>query len=922
MQTLIFRAASVARAARLPDPGILAAAALALPILILFAHAGLPLAADSEIHLQRIASVIANFEAGHLWARWTPYLHQGYGYPIHNFYAPGLHLLGAALSLLLNRLDLVVVYKLLLFVTVLLYPIGAYLWARRDFGAAGALAAAAAYLYTPFRFHELLAQQNLSQLAAMALLPFMLWAIRRAADSPRPRAVALLGALYAAATLLHHPTALLFSPFAAGYALFLLRDRLKDRLRFPRRLIRPALVIGGGLILGAALAAAFWLPALLELRYTQISSFQTGIFSIRANFIAFDDLIAGIGLTDTARFGLPPMLQAGRLHLIAVVGALAALILLRPRGSVWTSRAKGTLIFGAVVVGVCLFLITPASEAIWTHLPLANLIVYPWRLLGVIAVMALPGIAALPLFVPARWRNTAAVGVAACFILSAMPLLVIPPTFTDASAQSAEDELRYEQRTGNVGLTSGDEYLPIWAKERPLAPPDGDYSDLAWRVYVQSSEPAASVSASTPCDAGVGCYTINTAGVTRVTLAQLYFPGWTVSVDGAPADLEPVTANGLIGFSVPSGSHQVEIRYSGTTAQHVGEAITLLGLAALVLLIGWRIPPTTPPPALTAAERLKPSIALPVGAALALVALLNAAWITPQTGWFRIHSDPANPPAQHLVHAVFGDAAGGLVELLGYDLADDQAAPGDSVRLTLYWRLIRQTSHGLRGGVALTAPAGRDVWANSSSLNLGGGIPTNLWTLDQYVVDAYTLEVAPDAPPYVGDLRVSVFTQDEEGGIHNLTLPDGDSAAVIGSLRLIGTEAAPADLTPLDAAFADSLKLAGYAFAREGDQQCITLRWNAIRGDLPELAVMLHLQDQDGAMLAAADGAPLDDLYPTTLWQADQNLNDRHCFAVPDAAVDLAVGLYRRDDNQRLPLTHAEGSAQADDAILLRLPNS
>ena len=116
--------------------------------------------------------------AGYLWPRWTPYLHQGYGYPIHDFYAPGVHILGAVIYLI-THLDVVVILKLLVFGAALLYPLGAYRWARMFTGKAGALVAAAAYTYAPFRFHELWVQTNLSQFAAMALLPWLFWAIAR-----------------------------------------------------------------------------------------------------------------------------------------------------------------------------------------------------------------------------------------------------------------------------------------------------------------------------------------------------------------------------------------------------------------------------------------------------------------------------------------------------------------------------------------------------------------------------------------------------------------------------------------------------------------------------------------------------------------------------------------------------------------------
>lgn len=880
----------------------LAALLLALPIITTFLKPGLPLAADSEIHLHRIASMVSNLEAGHLWARWTPYLHQGFGYPIHNFYAPGLHLIGAHLHLA-TGLDLVTIYKLLLFGIILLYPLGAYGWTRKDFGTMGGLVAAAAYLYVPFRFHELLAQQNLSQFAAMALLPFLLWAIRRVADVPVIRRAAQLGLLYGAAVLLHHPTALLFSPFAGLYALLILGHQ-------PTRkwILRSDIMVATGIGLGVAMSAAFWLPALLELRYTQISSFQTGILSIAANFVSFSDLIGGVGMADMTRFGLPSMLQVGLVPLLAGIAGLAGILAgIGTRRVKLRRRARRTVVFGMAMVGMCLFLITPASEAIWTRLPLANLIVYPWRLLGVIAVMVLPGAAAIPKLFRQRWQSHIAGGVIGLIVCAMLPLMVITMPFTDTSAVSAQDTLDYERRTGNVGLTSGDEYLPVWAEERPLATPAGDFSDLGWRVYVQSSEPKAAAE-SIDCDKGSVCFHVDAPSATTLTMDQLYFPGWTATLDGETVELEPTPVTGLMRVNVPQGDHQLVIRYSGTDAQHVGEAVS--GAAAILLVIGllWRVPQKYRPTQWK--ERPYTPLVARIGIVMIAIAVINPLWVVPQTTLFRVRSDVNAPPAQYAADAVYGET----IELLGYDLSTTEAKPGDTVMLRLYWRLIQPTALSLHGGVALTSKDGREVWANATSLNLGGGISTAAWSLDQYVVDTYTLHIAPDAHPYTGEIRVSVFSE-AEGEFAYLPLADGESAAVVGDLRLSGNDA-PIELTNVDVQFEDAIRLLGYALTDEAGQPCVMLRWEALRGDLPELAVMLHVLDADGGLITPADAAPLNDLYPTNQWQQGQQLNDQHCLSLPVNADALAIGLYRRSDGGRLS---AQGVDTQEDALRIQL---
>jgi uncharacterized membrane protein len=388
------------------DPGIWAALALALPIVALFLHSGLPITADSEIHLYRMASAVSNLQAGYLWPRWTPYLHQGYGYPIHNFYAPGLYIF-TALVHLATELDLVVLFKVLLIGVIFLYPLGAYLLARRYFGPLGGLVAAVAYLYAPFRFHELFAQLNLAQFAAMALIPFLLWAISRAVDSPGLRSAAGIGLAFGAIAVLHHPTAFLVGPFAALFAL-----SIAVRPGFRARVLAAI----GGLVLGAALSAVFWWPALAELPHTQINSLQSGIFSTGANFLSLDMLLGGVRPVDVSQLGLPPMLKIGLPQwILAIAGAVSAL-----RRRSLSRHARWLPALCVLVFASCMFLMTPAAGALWERLPLANLIVYPWRLLGVTSAAVLLPIAALPrLFGGARL----AAALVILFFVASLPVL-------------------------------------------------------------------------------------------------------------------------------------------------------------------------------------------------------------------------------------------------------------------------------------------------------------------------------------------------------------------------------------------------------------------------------------------------------------------------------------------------------------------
>lgn len=883
---------------------LIALVVLAVPLIVPFLAGGLPNTADAEIHLHRIVSAATDIENGYLWPRWTPYLHQDYGYPIHNFYAPGLHILGA-IAYLLTHIDPVILLKLLQAGITVLYPIGAYRFARTFTGRAGALVAAAAYLYAPFRFHELWIQSNLSQFAAMALLPGALWAIARGAERPGKLRAAIIGLLFAAVVLIHHPTAFLFAPFAGLFAL--LDSLLRFRRDHPRPALHAAMTTIGGMIFGLALSAIFWLPALLELRYTQVNAIQTGMFSIAENTVPLRDLLSGAVPIDRALVAMPPQLMIGLPQWIA---ALLGLLVLRERSI--DRRAKAIVIAGAATTFLCAFMITPASAPLWEHLPIANLVVYPWRLLGVIGVTVLPGAAILPSLLPNRWRSACAGVLIGVFFVAALPLLYAPLTFQTPSAPTPQGEVLYEQRTGNVGLTSAEEYLPRWAMQRPLDATKRDSDVRQWSVALAplpdglTAQPAA-------CSAGASCYTVTSQSATLLTFHQMYFPGWQASINGQIVDPQPTGVYGLIGVSIPAGESQIRLWYGGTTVQHLATVISLFAAALAILILLSSLMSRRR----TTVDSLPPgSLALPRSISFALIAfiVLNQTVLLPSTDVFRPHSDPASPPASHTLRVRFGDT----IELIGYDIDSTSAAPGDTVRVRLYWHLLKPTTLSLRASVQVVSLDGQQTWGDHNSINLGGYGSDTLVT-DRYVVDLHPVKLAADAPSYVGQVQVTLFWVDGQT-LHYLSTDQGKNEALLTSFRIMGPNPpSRPSLTATTLKLGDSVALLGYEWSTSAGKTCILLRWQALRDSLDEEAVMLHILSTDGQMLAAADSAPVNGLYPTSSWQNRQIVDDQHCFTLPKGATQLAIGMYSRRDQGRLPAMQS-GTRLQDDQFVVEIP--
>jgi membrane protein YfhO len=132
------------------------------------------------------------------------------------------------------------------------------------------------------------------------------------------------------------------------------------------------------------------------------------------------------------------------------------------------------------------------------------------------------------------------------------------PNETEAWAALASVDSRSVVATG-PGAATGSPARALGAA-RVLSPPDEPREVL--RLTCEAPRPAVLV------------------------VRDAWWPGWSASLDGAPAELLRIDGV-FMGVRVPEGSHEVELRYE-TPGLRGGALISLPTFAALLLLLAWR----------------------------------------------------------------------------------------------------------------------------------------------------------------------------------------------------------------------------------------------------------------------------------------------------------------------------------------------
>ena len=723
---------------------------------------------DAELHIYRTAELSHLLHGGAVYPRWAPDFYFGYGYPIFNYYAPLVYYLGATLTLL-PGVDAVLAVRALFVFGLLLAGTGMFVLVRGRWGARAGLVASAAYVYAPYvQYIDPYARGVLAESFVLGLFPWVLWAFS-ATNRPGPSSalvrwrLSLSAGLLAALVITHNLLALVLTAVVAGWIVWQIAALNRPR---PWWLV-------SAFVLGVALAAFFWLPVALERDAVQLGNLISdgGHFDFRNHFLSLRELLAPT---------LPLDLGASEPHYRFNLGllqwplALIGVLVLARSGP--PGRAAAT--FFALFAAVLALLMLPLSTPLWDRVPLMPFLQFPWRLLGplavCLAVLAGVAIAALERAVAPR-RASWVVGVALLLLLGlGLPLTYPAPWPADFGPTDPAAIIQAERRGHWLGTTATGDYVPVSVLVIP--PPDDQLIESYTRPgpvdrVNRVTLPAGTTVVQTVDRPLAWAYRIDGDQPFVFRLFHFYFPGWTATVNGEPASIEPAQPDGLMTIQVPAGSHTLTVGFGDTPPRTAAWVISGLALALLVAagLLRWPralrrelLPDDEPRPAspgsrrepetsgATAVDLSRSPVSRPISPRwllLPVVVLLFKVALADPLGWFRLQSEGLQAiPADHTVAYQVGDE----IALIGYSWRP--AERGGTADLTLYWKAVRPPQVNYQVFVHLRDEVGAVV-AQSDKLN-PGDFPARRWSLDRYVRDAHRLELPAWLPP--GDYHLAV----------------------------------------------------------------------------------------------------------------------------------------------------------------------
>ena len=526
---------------------------------------------DFDFHLVNWMEASRQFSHGNLHPQWAYSPAFNAGEPRFVFYPPLSWTVGALIGLLLTHLPGVsqpaawnatpILYTWL---ALTLAGLTLYRVAREFASPNVALLAATVYVANPYMLFTAFERTAYAELLAAAWIPLLLLAILRARPTIPFIAipVALLWLTNAPAAVMGTYTLALL---VAIRIISILLDGLKTQALRRREALLLALNTAAGTTLGLCLAAFYIVPAAYEQRFVQIAMATIAGMRIDHNF-----LFEHTGTSPDDLLHDQVLHTASSIAVILLVATAIFLGVIFFRKS--ASRTAVLAPFSILTVGIA-FLLTPLSASVWNHAPEAAFLQFPWRLLAILAPVLALAMAAAIGRPPLKFTSTA---FAAVFLAAA---LTAPAYHVFRQACDPEDTPRAQLSAfeSHTGIDPTDEYTPTIADNDALKPNDPPY----WLAPT----PAATAPTGEAPGGAPAHLAISAPAAEFLILNLRDYAGWRVYLDGTPDPTREQRDDGLIVLPIPAGASSIDIRYTRTFDQTIGNVITLFALLILIALL-------------------------------------------------------------------------------------------------------------------------------------------------------------------------------------------------------------------------------------------------------------------------------------------------------------------------------------------------
>lgn len=557
--------------------GILIIISISLIILARIFHPGF-IEVHDDTQPARIVEMTKSLKDGLFPVRWVDDLGFGYGYPIFNFYAPFPYYTGAVFNLI--GLDAFDSAKIMFIIPVLVSGIGMYLFIRSILGVLPGIGAGVVYLLFPYFAVNIFIRGAVGEYFAYALLPYILWGffkiyyITKSAKISHLNIAGLKGILNLRYIIISTIalTLLIISHNLSAYILFLILIFF-----FMGTFIlgknRKVLIINYSIILifSFLFSSFYTLPALFEMKFTDVNSQLAGNFNFANHFVCpyqWWDSPWGFGgsakgCSDGFSFRL------GKTNIVfAVLGIIFGLYIFFKQ----KKKNYSLLFFYTVFILIfSLFMMTDISRGIWEVLPSIKFLQFPWRFLNLTG-FAIAVLSGFFIYYTSLLKNKLTIFSLILVLIGSIILNL--KLFTPQFYSKRGVAFYTEKKQMNFTISKiTNEYMPQ-KFNRPVN--INQIPESLLQIYKGTGQIKKLQHNTQLLTAEL---TMNDDGIVRINKA--YFPAWILKIDNKSAEITKTT-NGMT-FVLPKGTHNITLQFIQTPVEELSNILTLSGVFIFII---------------------------------------------------------------------------------------------------------------------------------------------------------------------------------------------------------------------------------------------------------------------------------------------------------------------------------------------------
>ncbi|OGK56786.1 hypothetical protein A3H83_00330 [Candidatus Roizmanbacteria bacterium RIFCSPLOWO2_02_FULL_39_8] len=525
--------------------------------------------------------------------RWVDELGFGFGYPLFVFYPPLVYMIGELFHLIgFSFIDSI---KLVFFTSIFASGLAIYILAKEFWDRQTAAVSALFYILVPYRALDVYVRGALAESFSFVWLPLILWSFYKLYKTNKPIYV-YLSTIFLALLMITHN--LIFLPFMLilPFYLFFLILVSDNKKKFIVNCF-------WSIVASLGLSAFFWLPAILEKKYTIVDQLLlVNLANYNIHFVYPQQLWSSlwgfggsaVGLADGISF------KIGKLHILISVAAfmLAAAHIFKRRNisrqllaplksqhepSTDSSEKANAKINGVncqlsivffVLFLFSAFMTTFYSKPIWNLIPPLAYLQFPWRFLIFTSLFSsiLAGAFLYLLRLPIL-RLIASLILVILLVIGNFKLFK-PQTYR----LDLTDEIATTKEVINWEVSgSSFEYLP---KDVPLYVGELGTNLVKIKrdeIPKQKVEILSGVSTieNLKVKPSKITFDITAKEQTEVRINNFNSPGWQAQVDQARTSIDDNNKLKLVTLNVPAGIHQVKVEFKNTPIRTLGNSLTL-----------------------------------------------------------------------------------------------------------------------------------------------------------------------------------------------------------------------------------------------------------------------------------------------------------------------------------------------------------